>query len=187
MNTRNRIELRISQFLVGNTYDPRTGNQVPLEIKRDATGTDEPDGDVFLGDVEFVVSVPATFNISTLARVISEELSVSENKIKPEDCTEQFSHGKPFRYCGTCSWTEDLEAPKPEPGRHPGTAHLLSLFEYKHLPHHLQGVSANFNTLANDLVQRLQDGPELTTGLRKLLEAKDCMVRQAVIDARTAS
>lgn len=108
----------------------------------------------------------------------------NRSKIKPEDCTEKVSHGAPFRYCGTCSWTEESSAPTPEPGRHPGTAHLLSLFAYKHLPPHLQVVSAHFNTLANDMVQRLGDGPELSTGLRKLVEAKDCMVRQAVIDDR---
>ncbi|MFI2216544.1 hypothetical protein ACH47B_06630 [Rhodococcus sp. NPDC019627] len=71
--------------------------------------------------------------------------------------------------------------------RHPGTHHLLSLFEYKHLPLHLQNVSASFSVLANDMVNRLTDGPELSAGLRKLVEAKDCMVRQAVIDSRAAN
>ena len=68
--------------------------------------------------------------------------------------------------------------------RHPGTHHLLSLFEYKHLPYRLQVISEHFAKVANEMVNRLEDGPELTTGLRKLLEAKDCFVRQAVIDAR---
>jgi len=70
--------------------------------------------------------------------------------------------------------------------RHPGTKHLLSLFEYEHLPIHLQRVSGPCAALAEDMVSRLDDGPELTAGLRKLLEAKDCFVRQAVIDAREA-
>ena len=30
------------------------------------------------------------------------------------------------------------------------------------------------------MIEELDDGPELTTGLRKLLEAKDCFVRAAV-------
>ena len=30
----------------------------------------------------------------------------------------------------------------------------------------------------------LGDGPELSAGLRKLLEAKDCLVRQSILDAR---
>ena len=68
--------------------------------------------------------------------------------------------------------------------RHPGTAHLLSLFEYEHLPPHLQVISKPLHTQAHHLSALLQDGPELSAGLRKLLEAKDCFVRQAVIDAR---
>ncbi|QKY79939.1 hypothetical protein PQD13_gp27 [Gordonia phage Clawz] len=69
--------------------------------------------------------------------------------------------------------------------RHPGTVHLLDLFEYGHLPPHLALISAKFEVLAHDLVIHLSDGPELTAGLRKLVEAKDCAVRQAVIDAKT--
>ena len=68
--------------------------------------------------------------------------------------------------------------------RHPATTHLLSLFEYGHLPRHLQLVSEHLADVAHTLAAKLQDGPELTTGLRKLLEAKDCFVRQAVIDQR---
>ena len=68
--------------------------------------------------------------------------------------------------------------------RHPGTTHLLALFNYEHLPAHLQAVSRPLGELAYDLAGDLNDGPELTAGLRKLLEAKDCFVRQAVIDSR---
>lgn len=68
--------------------------------------------------------------------------------------------------------------------QHPATAHLLDLFEYKHLPEHLQDVSRPLNTVAHSMADNLGSGPELTAGLRKLLEAKDCFVRQAVIDAR---
>jgi len=70
--------------------------------------------------------------------------------------------------------------------RHPGTGHLLSLFEYDHLPAHLQCVSQPLHDVAYQMADLLQDGPELSTGLRKLLEAKDCLVRQAVIDARSS-
>jgi len=34
--------------------------------------------------------------------------------------------------------------------------------------------------MAGELLRHLPDGPELTTGLRKLLEAKDCFVRAAI-------
>jgi hypothetical protein len=67
---------------------------------------------------------------------------------------------------------------------HPATEHLLGLFEFEHLPQHLQDVSKQLADVAAFMSGALGEGPELTTGLRKLLEAKDCFVRQAVIDAR---
>ncbi|ATW59079.1 hypothetical protein FDJ13_gp19 [Gordonia phage Gustav] len=70
----------------------------------------------------------------------------------------------------------------PYTDRHPATQHFKPLFEYGHLPPDLQEISSAVATLAEFAVHQLQDGPELTAGLRKLLEAKDCMVRQAVID-----
>lgn len=66
--------------------------------------------------------------------------------------------------------------------RHPSTAHVLRFFEHDHLPEKLQEFSAPFHRLAHEMADRLPDGPELTAGLRKLLEAKDCMVR-ASLDA----
>jgi hypothetical protein len=66
--------------------------------------------------------------------------------------------------------------------RHPSVAHFRPLFEYGHLPIHLQLISEPFANLAAHLLNQLSDGPELTAGLRKLVEAKDCAVRQAVID-----
>jgi hypothetical protein len=70
--------------------------------------------------------------------------------------------------------------------RHPATEHLLQFFAYDHLPQHLQDISAGSFLLAQDMTTMLPDGPELTSGLRKLLEAKDCFVRAAVEQARTA-
>lgn len=64
--------------------------------------------------------------------------------------------------------------------RHPGTTHLLRYFEYAHLPERLQAVSKPCGDLASEMVAALPDGPELTAGLRKLLEAKDCFVRAAL-------
>lgn len=65
-------------------------------------------------------------------------------------------------------------------GRHPATQHFAPLFEYAHLPQHLQQVSVDCAILADSMLRRLPDGPELSAGLRKLLEAKDCFVRAAV-------
>ena len=55
---------------------------------------------------------------------------------------------------------------------------IMQFFAYAHLPPHLQAVSKPFALLAQEMDLRLPNGPEKSTGLRKLLEAKDCMVRQ---------
>lgn len=65
-------------------------------------------------------------------------------------------------------------------GRHPATVHLSRQFAYGHLPAPLGEVSQECHDLAELMISTLPDGPELTTGLRKLLEAKDCFVRAAV-------
>lgn len=57
---------------------------------------------------------------------------------------------------------------------------LMKYFKWEHLPPHLQVVSKRIGELAYYLDQSLPDGPEKTTGLRKLLEAKDCFVRTLV-------
>lgn len=64
--------------------------------------------------------------------------------------------------------------------RHPSTTHLLGYFAYDHLPEYLQAVSRPCGELAAAMVDELPDGPELTAGLRKLLEAKDAFVRAAL-------
>lgn len=69
--------------------------------------------------------------------------------------------------------------------RHPATTHVLKYFAFRHLPVDLQVVASRCAELANRMVDELPDGPELTAGLRKLLEAKDCFVR-AALDARPA-
>lgn len=65
--------------------------------------------------------------------------------------------------------------------RHPAVEALLRYFAWQHLPGHLQAVSRPFGELAEHMADTLPSGPELTAGLRKLLEAKDCAVR-AVLD-----
>lgn len=62
---------------------------------------------------------------------------------------------------------------------HSATEAILRFFNCDHLPHHLQVVSQPFYDLAHQMAVDLE-GPELTAGLRKLLEAKDCMVRAAL-------
>jgi hypothetical protein len=54
---------------------------------------------------------------------------------------------------------------------------ISQYFAYEHLPPHLQEVSKPFCELARQIEDTLPPGPETTTALRKLLEAKDCAVR----------
>lgn len=54
--------------------------------------------------------------------------------------------------------------------------HFLGIFDYAHLPPDLRDISAQLHVVAQNMVNHLQDGPELTAGLRKLREAKDCFV-----------
>lgn len=57
---------------------------------------------------------------------------------------------------------------------------IMRHFTYGHLPAHLREVSQPICDLAATMDERLPDGPEKSAGLRKLLEAKDCLVRAAV-------
>ena len=58
---------------------------------------------------------------------------------------------------------------------------ILKWFEYEHLPKHLQVISSPYKTMACDIVDRIQPGPERTVALRKLLESKDAAVRAVVV------
>lgn len=64
---------------------------------------------------------------------------------------------------------------------HPSTEHILRFFSFEHLPPGpLKDTSATCSDMARMMVAELPPGPELTAGLRKLLEAKDCFVRAAI-------
>lgn len=73
-----------------------------------------------------------------------------------------------------------MTQPKDAADRHPAVAGLLRYFTWQHLPVHLQAVSAPCSVLAYEMADSVPNGPELTAGLRKLLEAKDCFVRAAL-------
>jgi hypothetical protein len=59
---------------------------------------------------------------------------------------------------------------------------VLVYFSWDHLPPHLQDVSSAFGTVAWEMATELTPSAEVSAGLRKLLEAKDCMVRAALSD-----
>ena len=54
---------------------------------------------------------------------------------------------------------------------------IMKYFAYAHLPEHLQAISRPCAELAEKMCTTLPNGAELSAGLRKLLEAKDCFVR----------
>ena len=56
--------------------------------------------------------------------------------------------------------------------------HILKFFKYDHLPEGpLRQTSRECAQLATHMTASCPKNPELTAGLRKLLEAKDCFVR----------
>ena len=57
------------------------------------------------------------------------------------------------------------------------TDRMMQFFAYEHLPPHLQEISRPFGEMAKQIVETLPANAERTAGLRKLLEAKDCIVR----------
>lgn len=63
--------------------------------------------------------------------------------------------------------------------QHPSTAAILEYFSFEHLSPAQQRVAEPLGKIAHEYARGLQ-GPELTAGLRKLLEAKDCFVRASL-------
>jgi hypothetical protein len=57
---------------------------------------------------------------------------------------------------------------------------ILEFFKFSHLPKELADVSEPFYHLAHEIVEAIPNSAERTAGLRKLLEAKDCIVRAAL-------
>lgn len=66
---------------------------------------------------------------------------------------------------------------------HPATEAILQFFANDHLPDRQKMIAGDCTQLAHAMVHHLDGTPhgaELTTGLRKLLEAKDCFVRASL-------
>lgn len=59
---------------------------------------------------------------------------------------------------------------------------IMRYFATDHLAEELQQAAGPIRAAAEQLDREIPDGPEKSAGLRKLLEAKDCMVR-AKLDA----
>lgn len=62
--------------------------------------------------------------------------------------------------------------------RSPAVTGIFQFFQHDHLEDgDLKAVSASCYALAAEMINNIPDSPELTVGLRKLLEAKDAFVR----------
>ena len=57
---------------------------------------------------------------------------------------------------------------------------IMQYFNYEHLPVKLQEISKPICDIAREYENNLPDSAEKSAGLRKLLEAKDCLVRAAL-------
>lgn len=68
--------------------------------------------------------------------------------------------------------------------RHNKVRELLQFFKYGHLPLELQAIVEPICSTIDILLPQIDDSPELTVGLRKLLEAKDCFVRAKLISKK---
>lgn len=60
--------------------------------------------------------------------------------------------------------------------RHFSTQEVARRFSYDHLPPYLAEISKYSHDLAERMIVALPDGPELTVGLRRLLDAKNSFV-----------
>lgn len=54
---------------------------------------------------------------------------------------------------------------------------IMRYFEYEHLPEKLRQISQQFSQIAWYTIEVVPPSAERTAGLRKILEAKDCIVR----------
>lgn len=86
------------------------------------------------------------------------------------------------------NWYNPKPEAKPTPGLKAKTAppplspmYVLQFFAYTHLSEPLQDVSRPFSELANQIANVFPGNPEAASALRKLLEAKDCAVRAALM------
>jgi hypothetical protein len=71
-------------------------------------------------------------------------------------------------------------------GRHPATVQLAGHFEPRAVAEPFRDYAVEIQFTARTMIRLLPDCPELTVGLRKLLEARDCFVRAASGEAASS-
>ena len=77
-------------------------------------------------------------------------------------------------------WTSRESIRRDLAGRHPAVIEVAQWFANGHLQGPPRDYSNSTAAVADYMISALPDSPELTSGLRKLLEAKDCFVRAAI-------
>ncbi|UNH40944.1 hypothetical protein [Moellerella wisconsensis] len=60
------------------------------------------------------------------------------------------------------------------------TSPIMEFFKYEHLPERLKAISKPICDLAIQMDETLPESAEKSVGLRKLLEAKDALVRASL-------
>ncbi|KLN95613.1 hypothetical protein [Moellerella wisconsensis] len=60
------------------------------------------------------------------------------------------------------------------------TSPIMEFFKYEHLPDRLKAISKPICDLAMQMDETLPESAEKSVGLRKLLEAKDALVRASL-------
>lgn len=73
-----------------------------------------------------------------------------------------------------------LEVHPPVAQRHQSVQDICKYFTYAHLPLPQQAIVEPICSTIDIILAQVPDGPEVTVGLRKLLEAKDCFVRASL-------
>jgi len=64
-------------------------------------------------------------------------------------------------------------------GRHPAVVTLASYFDARRVGEAGRPYAAEVEHTARTMLASIPDSPELTVGLRKLLEARECFIRAA--------
>ncbi len=94
------------------------------------------------------------------------ENKCGQNAVFEFDCGDDFI----LKLCSECRANLD-----------DGFSEALQFFDYKHLPKDLQKISEPFSKLAIRMIWMFSDSYQREMGLQKLLEAKDCAVRCAIM------
>jgi hypothetical protein len=128
-------------------------------------------------------------DIDQLLDAYASDIDSEIEIVEPDGTVRNYSTGEEIRYADIVVPAPAEQGDRPEGaeltrerladrywGRHPGTIHLMKQFACAHLQEPLRAVSFQCAHLAVRMADTLWDGPELTAGLRKLLEARNCFV-----------